>query len=125
MANSWERRIITLRPAPGVDEEGSDDGALGIEEFLVGNVARASTTSPVMPPSTKARPKMPYDAMPLASDPTSRGSGGATTLRRIPEKPTEPKPRPPKAQWMAKAENQEMKTGRKQMWIKTRALVKR
>ena len=70
------------RPAPGVDEEGSGDGALGIEEFLAGNVARISTTNPVMPPSKKARPKAPYGAMPLESDPTGRGfDGGGDTAQ--------------------------------------------
>ena len=94
-------------PAPGVADEGSGDGALGIEDSLVGNVARMSATSPVMPPSTKARPKMPYDAMPLASDPTSSGSIGGAKLRMIPEKPVEAKPKPPVAPWLTKKASQE------------------
>ena len=96
------------RPAPGVADEGSGDGALGIEDFLVGNVARMSaTTNPVMPPSTKARQKMPYEAMPLASDPTSSGSIGETKLQSIPEKPVEAEPKPPVAPWLTKTASQE------------------
>ena len=75
MIDDWEQRndrepngqwqilesagFITPRPAPGVDEEGntSDDGSLGREEFVLGNVSRASAMNPVTPPSTKARPK--------------------------------------------------------------------
>ena len=71
------------------------------------NVERTSAMNPVMPPSTKARPKMPYEAMPLASDPTSSGSEGKTTLRRIHERPIEPNPKPPTAPWQAKAASKE------------------
>ena len=107
--------FITPRPAPGVDEEGntSGDGALGREEFVVSNVARTSVMNPVMPPSTKARPKMPCEAMPLASDPTSSGSEGETTLQRIPERPIEPKPKPPMAPCQAKAASKENGNGKK------------
>ena len=99
-------------PAPGVADEGSD-GALGVEEFLGGTVARMSATSPVMPSSTKARPKMPYDAMPLASDPTSGGSSVKTKLPRNPEKPVEAKPKPPVAPWIAKEASKENGNGEK------------
>ena len=92
-----------------MSDEGIDDGAVGIEYFLVGNVARIRTTNPVMSPSTKARPKVPYDAMPLASDPTSRGSDGRAKLRRISERPIKPKPKPPMSPWLAKAASKETK----------------
>ena len=107
--------FITPRPAPGVADEGntSDDGALGREEFIVGSVSRTSATSPVIPPSTKARPRMPYEATPLVSDPTSSGPSGEAMLQKIPEKPVDAKPKPPVAPWIAKVESREYENGKK------------
>ena len=68
---------------------------------------------PVLPPSTKARSKAPYDVMPQESDPTSRGSEEKTKLQQIPERPVEPKPGPPKAPWIVKAASQESESGKK------------
>ena len=45
---------------------------------------------------------MPFGAMPLGSDPTSSGDGKKSKKQKIPEKPTEAKPKPPVAPWMAR-----------------------
>ena len=43
----------------------------------------------------------------------SRGSDGGATLRRIPERSIEPKPKPPTAPWLAKATSKENENGEK------------
>ena len=60
------------RPAPGVAEEGSGEDALGIDDFLGCIATRIGLRIPVLPPSTKAKSKAPYDVMPQESDPASR-----------------------------------------------------
>ena len=94
--------IITQRPAPGAADEGntSDDGGLGREGFFMSRAVRSSVVSPVLPPSTGPRPKMPIDATPLGSDPTSRGSSENTKIQKIPERPAQAKPGPTEAPWI-------------------------
>ena len=55
-----------------------------------------------MPPSTNARPKLPIDATPFGSDPTSREDDENSRKQKIPEKPAVEKPGPPVAPWVAK-----------------------
>ena len=62
------RESGTLRPAPGVAEEGSDEDAFRIEDFLGG--VEMKIPIPVLPPKTKSA--APYDVMPQERDPTSR-----------------------------------------------------
>ena len=94
--------MITQRPAPGAADEGtnSDGGGLGREGYFMSRTARGSVVSPVLPPSTGPRPKMPIDAMPLGGDPTSSGSSGNKKTQKIPERPAQAKPGPPEAPWI-------------------------
>ena len=94
----------TLRPAPGVDEEGSDEDAFKIEDFLGGGI-EMRIPIPVLPPKTKSA--APYDVMPQESDPTSRGSEEKTKKEQIPGKPLQPKPGPPKAPYVSKTASRE------------------
>ena len=94
-------------------DEGSDDEALGIDDFLGSSAKRIGLRIPVLPPSTKARSKAPYDVMPQESDPTGRGSEWRAKLQQIPERPVNPKPSPPMAPWLAKAESKEIEDGEK------------
>lgn len=106
----------TLGPAPGVAEEGSDEDAYGIEEFLGGSFKKLDLQIPVLPPATNAKPgpsQAPYDVMPQDSDPTSQGPGEKKKLEKIPEKPSVPKPGPPKAPEVVKRASQESENGKK------------
>ena len=107
------RETGSLRPAPGVNEEGSDEDALGIGDFLGGSAARIGLRIPASPPATKARSKAPYGAMTQESDPTSRGSEEKTKLQQSPERPVELKPGPPKEPEITKATSQESGNGKK------------
>ena len=93
----------SLRPAPGEAEEGSDEDAFRIDDYLVGG-RDMEIPIPVLPPKTKSA--APYDVMPQDRDPTSRGSGENTRLEQIPERPVEPKPGPPEAPRVMKAASQ-------------------
>ena len=93
---------ISQRPAPGVAEEGSDEEAYKLDNYLTGGDVEIPI--PVLPPRTKSA--APYDVMPQKSDPTSRESSDKTRLGQIPERPAEPKPGPPEAPKVAKAANQ-------------------
>ena len=95
----------SLRPAPGEAEEGSDEDAFRIDDYLVGG-RDMKIPIPVLPPKTKSA--APYDVMPQDRDPTSRGSGENTRLGQIPERPAEPKPGPPEAPRVAKAASPEI-----------------
>ena len=71
---------------------------------------------PVLPPTTNTRPgpsQAPYDVIPQDSDPTSQGSGEKKKLGKIPEKPSAPKPGPPKAPEVVKRASQESENGKK------------
>ena len=101
-------------------EEGSDEDAYGIEDFLGGSFTRLDLQIPVPPPATIAKSgpsQAPYDVMPQGSDPTSRGSG-ERELKKIPEKPTVPKPGPPKAPWIERKASQESENLKKTEEVK-------
>ena len=102
-----------LGPAPGVADEGSDEDAYGIEDFLGGSFTRLDLQIPVPPPSTNAKSQAPYDVMPQESDPTSQGSEEKKKLHKIPERPAEPKPGPPKAPGIVRKTSQESDSGKK------------
>ena len=105
-----------LGPAPGVADEGSDEDAFGIEEFLGGSFKKYEMKIPVLPPATNAKPgpsQAPYDLMPQESDPTSQGSGEKKKLGKIPERPSVPKPAPPKAPEVVKRASQESEKEKK------------
>ena len=97
--------FITKRPAPGVAEEGSDDGSLPREEYPVCNSKSRPLLSPEMPPSAEARPQAPYRTVSLASGPAKQrndsasGSNGGAASKGIPSRPEGPKPSPPRAPW--------------------------
>merc|ERR1712112_557677 len=102
--------LLTQGPAPGVAEEGSDEDAYAIEELLGGNFRRLDKQIPILPPSTNARPgpsQAPFDVMPQDSDPTGQRSDEKMKLEKIPEKPSVPKPGPPKAPEVLKRASQE------------------
>ena len=99
-----------LRPAPGVADEGSDEDAYRGEDYLGGSSAKLDLQIPIPPPATNVKTgpsQAPYDVMPQESDPTSQGSGEKMRLERIPEKPSVPKPCPPKAPEILRKESQE------------------
>ena len=96
----------TLRPAPGVAEEGSDEDAFKIDDFLGG--IDMGIPIPVLPPKTKSA--APYDVTPQENDPTSGGMINSEEKKKkgqIPERPVEPKPGPPQAPWISNASSQE------------------
>ena len=114
------REAGTLRPAPGVAEEGSDEDAYRVEEYLGGRFEKLDLQIPVPPPSTneKAGPSQaPYDVMPQGSDPYSQGSEERKT-KKIPDKPSTPKPGPPKAPEIVRKASQESENLKKTEEVK-------
>ena len=104
-------RIGSLQET-GTLGEGSDEDAFGIEEFLGRSFKKLDLQIPVLPPATNAKPgpsQAPYDVMPQESDPTSQGSGEKKKLQKIPEKPSAPKPGPPRAPEVVKRESKPRK----------------